>query len=85
MTNHSKLASSMFGLAIVVLAVGMTTAADARDTQTVQGNVTPRHEWHPPVLGKGDKPSNGRVGGGGGLPETGLNCTYTTHGLCSQQ
>ena len=78
MNTKTQLLSCMLSLAVAMVAVGVTTTAEAHQPgcpKWVRGC------YHP--LGNiGDHPGNPK-GTGHGVPNTGINCTYTTHGLCS--
>ena len=68
----------MLSLAVAVLIVGATTAAEAHLAGCAKWKVGCYH----PKGNLGDHPGNPK-GAGNGVPATGINCTYTTHGLCS--
>lgn len=58
--------------------VGHVAKLPPLTTQTVGDNI--HRKWHPPVLGKGDKPTNPRTGGNGnGWPDTGEDCSAASH------
>jgi hypothetical protein len=91
MTTHTIVATSALILAAAVLAVGMTTAADAGVKGPPPTSITSKDyshkKYHPPRGCLGDPTCHpGTYSNGRGYPDTGLNCTYTTHASqCSPQ
>jgi hypothetical protein len=93
MTTRTIIATSVFTLAAAVLAVGMPTAAGAgtvvnrapAPTGAVSKIDTPPRKYHPPRGCLGDPTCKlpGPSGAGNSGIDSGINCTYTTHGTCS--
>jgi ABC-type transport system substrate-binding protein len=56
-------------------------------TNSIVSEVNSHRKYHPPRGCLGDPTCRlpGSYKGGQGWPDTGLNCTYTTHGGCSSQ
>jgi hypothetical protein len=89
--TRTFVATSRLILAAAVLAAGMAAAAAgpiviSRPTSISYKDYTHK-KYHPPRGCMGDPTCNPGTysKGGGGWPDTGLNCTYTTHGPCSPQ
>jgi hypothetical protein len=94
MTTRTIVATSALMLAAAVLAVGVNTPADAGTfvkrpppPNSIASEVNSHRKYHPPRGCLGDPTCRlpGSYKGGQGWPDTGLNCTYTTHGGCSSQ
>jgi hypothetical protein len=94
MTTRTIIAISTLMLAAAVLAVGLTTPSEAGTfikrpplPNNIVIAVTNHRTYHPPRGCLGDPTCHlpGSYKGGEGWPDTGLNCTYTTHGGCSPQ
>jgi|SoimicMinimDraft_4_1059732.scaffolds.fasta_scaffold502565_1 hypothetical protein len=91
MTTRTFVAPSSLILAAAVLAAQMTAAAAAgpvvKPGPTATYKDYSHKKYHPPRGCLGDPTCNPGTysKGGGGWPDTGLNCTYSVHGPCSPQ
>ena len=91
---------TLTAIAVVLAALAVTAAPSQAGTQRLPaqaGNASVHRmpvppnsfagcsKWHPGCY----HPENNHPGApqksGNGIPDTGINCTYTTHGLCSPQ
>lgn len=94
MSIRTIIATSTVVVAAVVLAIGVTTTADAATAVKrgplptgVTSKPTVHRTYHPPrgCLGDATCRLPGSYKGGQGWPDTGTNCTYTTYGGCKPQ